>query len=130
MRAMLLVLGLAGCAAAVPAPQVAVQGRAGRIAAECRLLEAAHAATRARMGTAPPDILVGCPGHEALRDAMALTAQSAALRVANAAVLPPEVAAAGPQGARLYRRMISRGVPEPVAADVARGPLLAAAVRG
>ncbi len=133
MRIMLMVLMLSGCAAVAPLPErrsAPPQDRAARIAAECRLLEAAHAATRAEGLAAPPDILTGCPGHEHLRDTMPLRAQSAALRTANAARLPPAVAALGPQAARIYRRMITRGVPEPVAARVAQGPLLAAAAGG
>ncbi|MDP2086661.1 MAG: hypothetical protein Q8K20_15810 [Gemmobacter sp.] len=130
MRAGLLVLMLAGCAVPVVVPgRVTVrEDRAGQILAECKVLEAAHAATRARLGSAPPDILVGCPGHEGLRDGMSLAAQSAALRAANAAPLPPAVAASGVQGARIYRRMITRGVPETVAATVAQGPMWQAAV--
>ncbi|MFN3647533.1 MAG: hypothetical protein ACK4S2_13635 [Gemmobacter sp.] len=122
MRALGWVVVLAGCAAPVAVPPPGAGNREGRLAAECRLLEAAHAATAARLGQAPPDILVGCPGHEGRRDAMPLAAQSAALRVANAAALPPVVAAAGPAAARAYRRMISRGVPEDVAAGLAQGP--------
>ena len=130
MRAMALVLILAGCAVPVVVPgRVAVrEDRAGQILAECKVLEAAHAATRAQAGTAPPDILVGCPGHEGLRDAMPLAAQSAALRAANAAVLLVAVARGGPQAGRVYRRMISRGVPEAVAAQVAQGQMWQAAV--
>ena len=131
MRVMGLVLVLGGCAAAMPVPPSAPapSGREARVAAECRMLAQAHAETLRRGLAAPPDILVGCPGHEALRDAMPLAAQTAALRAANAAVLPPEVAASGVRGARIYRRMITRGVPEAVAGDVARGPLFAAAAK-
>ena len=128
MRAGLLVLGLAGCAApAVQAP-VAVPDRGARIAAECRVLEAAQAAMVAQGMAALPDVVAGCPGHSGARDTMPLAAQTAALRVANAAALPPAVQAAGPEGARAYRRMISRGVPEAVAAGVAQGPVWAAAL--
>lgn len=129
MRISVLILGLAGCATAVSAPAPHPQGRTARIAAECRLLEVAHAETLARGLDAPSDILVGCPGHETARDTMPLKAQSAALRRANAAVLPPDVVANGPQAARLYRRMISRGVPEAVAAAVSQGALLRDAAR-
>ncbi len=137
MRAWLLVVGLAGCAA--PAVQAPVPDRAARIAAECRVLEAAQAAMVAQGMGALPDVVAGCPGHPQARDTMPLAAQTAALtmplaaqtaalRVANAAALPPAVQAAGPQGARAYRRMISRGVPEAVAAGVAQGPVWAAAM--
>ena len=128
MRAWGLVVVLAGCAApAVQAP-VPVPDRAARIAVECRVLEAAQAAMVAQGMAALPDVVAGCPGHPMARDTMPLAAQSAALRVANAAALPPAVQAAGPEGARAYRRMISRGVPEAVAAGVAQGPVWAAAM--
>jgi hypothetical protein len=131
MRAMMAVLVLAGCAAA-PAMQapVPVQDRAGRIAAECRVLEAAQAAMVAQGLAALPDVVAGCPAHPGARDTLPLAAQSAALRVANAAALPPAVLAAGLEGARAFRRMISRGVPEAVAVSVAQGPVWAAAMDG
>ena len=126
LRPLILVAALAACSAPLPGTGPApVAG--GRLAAECRLLEAAHDRLQATGRPAPPDILVGCPGHEGLRDAMPLAAQSAALRRANAATLPAAVAAAAPLGPRVYRRMISRGVPESLAADLARGPVWRAA---
>jgi hypothetical protein len=69
VRAGVLVLMLAGCAVPVVVPgRVTVrEDRAGQILAECKVLEAAHAATLARAGNAPPDILVGCPGHETMK---------------------------------------------------------------
>lgn len=126
-------LGLAACGAPpqpLDAPHPPMADRASRIAAECKTLEAAYTLMQGRGQVAPPDILVGCPGHEALRDTMPLKAQSAALRQANAAVLPPAVQAAGPAGARAFRRMITRGVPVDIANEVSQGALFAAALRG
>lgn len=121
---------LSACAGAVSPPvgqplAPASATRAERIAVECRLLEEAHRQITAQGGAAVPDILVGCPGREALRDAMPLKAQSAALRRANAALLPAAVQAQGPEGARIYRRMITRGVPESLARSLAETPLFA-----
>ena len=129
MRMLAVVVVLAGCAVPVVVPgRVEVRtDRAGQILAECKMLEAAHARVRATTGAAPPDILVGCPGHEGLRDAMPLAAQTAALRAATAAQPPAPVQAAGPQGERVWRRMITRGVPVAVANEVAKGPMFRAA---
>jgi len=135
------VLVVAGCSGGVVAPPAAVSptvpgagavagagvGRDARIAAECRMLERAHSALIGARGTAPPDIVTGCPGHEGLRDAMPLAQQTRALRAANAAALPDEVRAGGRGAERIYRRMITRGVPEDLARDIARGPEFATA---
>lgn len=102
-------------------------GPAARVSAECRLLERAQEETRARGLRAWPDVLVGCPGHEALRNAMSLAQMSAATRAANAAPLPAGVARG--RSEMIYRRMITRGVPEPVARDLATSVDFAAAVR-
>lgn len=96
-------------------------GLEGRRLAECQVLELAYAETKARGLLAPQDILVGCPGREGFRDEMPLKAQSAALRAANQSQLPAEVARSGVQAGIAYRRMITRGVPEAVARDIARG---------
>lgn len=100
-----------------------------RIAAECRLLEVAQAETRARGLTTWPDVLAGCPGHPAARPAMSLAQMSAATRAANAAALPPAAGALGPRADLVFRRMITRGVPVPVAEGMTARPEFAAAVR-
>lgn len=127
----LATLAISGCAATtgpVTAPVMAVS-RSAAIAAECRMLEEAHALTLAAEGRAPADILTGCPGHENARDEMPLKAQSAALRRAGVAAIPPVVQALGVQGPRVYRRMITRGVPEAVAQQMAPRASFAAASR-
>ena len=126
-------LALAGCAmppggAVAPgAGPVARPPAEGRVAAECRLLERAQAETSARLLRVWPDVLVGCPGHEGLRDAMTLAQMSAATRAANAAQLPPGVARG--RAEMVYRRMITRGVPEAVARDMVASEEFAAAIR-
>lgn len=124
-----LVLLLAGCGAPAVAPAPAGGGGGGRIATECRLLEAAQAETRARGLTAWPDVLVGCPGHADLRPAMTLPQMTATTRTANAATLPPAVRAMGARAGLVYRRMITRGVPEAVAQAMVSAPEFAAAAR-
>lgn len=104
--------------------------RQDRIAAECAVLEAAYQTALEQGNAAPPDIVVGCPGRETLRDTMPLRAQSEALRRANAAVLPAGIAAIGPRAEVIYRRMITRGVPESVAAGMAGGRLFRVAAGG
>lgn len=128
MRAVVLLLSLAACAAAVT--ETAPPPPAGdRVAAECRLLEAAQAETRARGLRAWPDVLVGCPGHGILRDAMSRPEMSAATRAANAATLPEAARVLGPRADLVYRRMITRGVPESVARAMTARPEFALAVR-
>lgn len=114
--------------------QVAVDARpaealADRIQGECRLLEAAHAAMAARGENPQPDILVGCPGHEGLRDAMTTAQMSAATRRANAAIPPARVQAMGGRADMVYRRMITRGVSPLVASEMAETLEFAQAVR-
>ena len=132
MRSLLLLpLLLSACGAVVVVPGAPVSkpaaGRAERVLAECLMLERAHQTLQERRQPAPADILVGCPGHEGKRDEMPLKAQSEALRRANAAELPPNVRAQGASAARIYRRMITRGVPESLAREMAEGQLFAAA---
>ncbi|WP_333831331.1 hypothetical protein [Pararhodobacter sp.] len=125
--ALSLALFLTACALPGQAPLPATDALPDQIARECRLLERAHAAMEARGENPQPDILVGCPDHAGLRDAMSMPGMSAATRRANAAPLP-----AGVQGARadmVYRRMITRGVSLAVAAEMAATPEFAAAVR-
>lgn|GEM_PF-1445823 len=129
-----ILLLLAGCGAQVAGPGAAVApvsgvSRAQAIAAECRLLEEAHRRVASAQGRASADILTGCPGHETLRDEMPLKAQTAALRRANAAQIPPVVQGLGVEGPRIYRRMITRGVPEAVAQQLAASDLMAQAAR-
>jgi hypothetical protein len=129
MRALLpLPLLLAACATPVAMP-VPVPAPADRIAAECRMLEAAQTETAARGLRAWPDILVGCPGHEGTANAMTLAQASAATRAANAARPPEAVRAMGARADMVYRRMITRGVPVTVAEAMAATPEFAAAVR-
>lgn len=127
-----LAVMLAGCGAELagpPGPSVSGVGRAEAVAAECRLLEEASRRMTLSGARAPADILTGCPGHETVRDEMALKAQTAALRRANAAQIPVEVRALGVHGPRVYRRMITRGVPEVIAQQLAGSDLMAAAAR-
>lgn len=128
MRLLLALPLLAACAApaAVPPPAPAP---AARIAAECRLLEAASAETAARGLRAWPDVLVGCPGHEGLRDAMSLSQMTEATRAANAARLPDGARTFGPRADLVFRRMITRGVPLAVAEAMTARPEFAAAAR-
>lgn len=124
---MILALALSACALPGQAPPPVADTLSDQIARECRLLEHASAEMEARGENPQPDILVGCPGHEGLRDAMSMAEMSAATRRANAAQPPAEV-----QGARadmVYRRMITRGVSVAVAMEMARTPEFAAAIR-
>jgi hypothetical protein len=119
-----LPLVLAACATPVdvPAPM-------DRVAAECRLLEVAHAETEARGLRAWPDVLVGCPGHEGEQNAMTLAQASDATRAANAATAPQAVRALGARADVVFRRMITRGVPVAVAEAMVATPEFAAAAR-
>jgi len=123
MRALAVLPLLMACVA--PAPPGAPLP--DRIAAECRLLEAAQAETRARGLQTWPDVLAGCPGHPQARPAMDLPQMSAATRAANAARLPPGTA--GPRADLVFRRMITRGVPVVVAEAMTTRPEFAAAIR-
>lgn len=132
MRALALALLLAACSVPAVAPRpppAATPDLPARVNAECRLLEAAQAETRARGLTAWPDVLAGCPDHPEARPAMSLRQMSDATRTANRAVLPPGARALGPRADLVFRRMITRGVPEPVAAAMTARPEFAAAVR-
>ena len=125
--ALIAVLTLSACALPEQAPSPVSDALPDRIARECHLLERASATMAARGENPQPDILVGCPGHEGLRDAMSMAEMSAATRRANAARPPAAV-----QGARadmVYRRMITRGVSPAVATEMATTPEFAAAAR-
>ncbi len=129
MRALAIPLLLAACATAAPAPPPGPGPLAARIAAECRLLEAAQAETTARGLRAWPDVLTGCPGHAGAAPAMTMAQASDATRRANRATLPPAVAAAGARAETVYRRMITRGVPVEVAEAMTSSPEFAATLR-
>lgn len=104
---------LSGCGLSLPTSGPAQATRADRIAAECALLaNAAQAMSAPHAG-----LLEGCPGVEA-RDTRPLRVQTASLRAAAQAELPANVEA-GSHGEVVFRRMITRGVPVPVAADLA-----------
>jgi hypothetical protein len=134
MRALVLPILLAACGGAVdPAPApvpapVPATTPLDRIATECRLLEAAQAETRARGLTAWPDVLAGCPGHPAT-STVTLRQMSDATRAANAAALPAAARPLGPRADLIFRRMIARGVPQPVAEAMTVTPAFAAAAR-
>ncbi|HHX88763.1 MAG TPA: hypothetical protein GX700_03150 [Paracoccus sp.] len=118
---------LSACAAPGQVPVTPAEARQDRIARECRVLEMAHGEMATRGENPAPDILVGCPGHEALRDEMTMAQMSAATRRANAAVPPAQVGALGGRADMVYRRMITRGVSPAVAARMAGTPEFAAA---
>ena len=128
MRALMLLPLLAACAVAAPTPAPA-PAAPDRIASECRLLEAATAETQARGLMAWPDVLEGCPDHPEARAAMSRAQMSAATRAANAATLPAAARALGPRADLVFRRMITRGVPEAVAEAMVNRPEFAAATR-
>jgi len=109
-HALLFILFLAACAPLAPRPAALPD----RLGAECRLLAAA-AVDMARAGTpAHAGLTEGCPGASA-RDERPLAEQMASLREATAAPLPPGVAARTTADT-VFRRMITRGVPAPLAA--------------
>ncbi|MCC5972195.1 MAG: hypothetical protein JJU15_19840 [Pararhodobacter sp.] len=120
-------------ACALPGPMVtATPGPANlqdRITLECRMLERASTEISAGGQVPPSDILVGCPGHEDLRDTMSMAEMSAATRRANAARAPDGVRALGPRADQVFRRMITRGVPVAVAEAMTGTPEFTAAVR-
>jgi hypothetical protein len=111
---------LSACSLALPERQPMP---ADRLAAECRLLETAAE----RMQTPHDGLREGCPGVTD-RDMRPLAAQTASLRAANAAPLPPGVAA-GTRAETVFRRMITRGVPVDLATALAQGDSFAAAAR-
>lgn len=140
MRVLVLILALIGCGPGA-GPYMAMSGAnlaasatnpdlsaRGRIAAECQMLEAAQAETRARGLTAWPDVLAGCPGHPAT-GTMSLRQMSDATRAANAATLPAAARPLGPRADLIFRRMITRGVPVPVAQAMTATPNFANATR-
>ncbi|GAB4259090.1 MAG: hypothetical protein Kow0013_01500 [Pararhodobacter sp.] len=115
---------LLGAACTLTGPSTRAPSAEDRIAAECALL--AEAALR--MGPlAHPGLREGCPG-EAARDTRPLAVQTASLRAANQAALPAGVAP-GSRGAAVFRRMITRGVPVPLAETLAATPAFAEASR-
>lgn len=60
---------------------------------------------------------------------MTLRQMSDATRAANAATLPPAASALGPRADLIFRRMITRGVPVPVAEAMTTTPAFAAATQ-
>lgn len=111
-----LLLTLAACAPALPPVRPVALPAAERIAAECALL-----AEAARQMPGPhPGLSEGCPGTEA-RDTRPLSEQLASLRAANAAPLPPGIAPAS-RAETVFRRLITRGVPAPLAASLTNTP--------
>ena len=96
---------------------------AQRITAECALL----AEARRREPTLHPGVAEGCPGVSA-RDMRPLAEQTASLRAANAAALPEGVAV-GSRGEAVFRRMITRGVPAPLARTLSLDANFAEAAR-
>lgn len=115
---------LAACVTAAPRSAPAPSER---VAAECALLARAGAAMAAVGTSAHAGLREGCPGETAV-DSRPLARQTASLRAAGAAALPPGVPAGG-RAEAVFRRMITRGVPVPVAVRLTADPLFAAAVR-
>lgn len=121
LRPLALVLLLSACAALPPGAETPA---ADRRTAECALLSRASA----RMGgQAPPGLTEGCPGTTA-RDTRPLAQQTASVRAANAAALPPGLVA-GTRAEAVFRRMITHGVPPELAAALTADPAFAQAAR-
>lgn len=102
--------------------------QAGAIAAECKLLEAAHRSTAKAQGSAPTAILVGCPGHEGLVDDTTRKQDRQRFKAAMSTPVPEGAKAQGKMGKILFQRMIARGVPPEVAVSLAGGKAFTAAV--
>lgn len=112
LLALAAAMALAGCAPRAPAPLAPTD----RISAECALLaEAARLHPPLHAGA-----LEDCPGIAA-RDIRPLAEQMASLRAATAAALPAGVRA-GSRGETVFRRLITRGVPPGVAAELTTRP--------
>lgn len=130
IAALFLVPVLGACALSGPvatvSPATTLQDR---IVRECRLLERASVEISARGQVSPSDILVGCPGHEAVRESMSMAEMSAATRRANTASAPQGLRVMGPRADEVFRRMITRGVPVDIAEALTDSPEFAAALR-
>jgi len=122
----LLPLVLAACVSAAPAVPPPPTGPA-RIAAECALLAQAASMMAAAGSPAHDGLSEGCPGTEA-RDTRPLSRQTASLREAGQAALPPAVTP-GTRAEAVFRRMITRGVPVSLAIRLTEDPLFAEAAR-
>ena len=115
---------LAACSLAPPSRAPAPQDR---IAAECALLAQAATQMAAAGQPAHDGLREGCPGVTA-RDTRPLAQQTASTRTAVAAPLPATVAA-GSRAEIVFRRMITRGVPVPVASALTASDAFARASR-
>ncbi|MCB1395700.1 MAG: hypothetical protein KDJ98_06915 [Rhodobacteraceae bacterium] len=98
-----------------------------RIVAECQLLDLAAERMTAHEIAVQEGLHEGCPGVTA-RDTRPLADQTAALRIASGAGLPPGVPAGG-RAEVVFRRMITRGVPVEIAYSLAQTPVFRDAVR-
>ncbi|MCB1388726.1 MAG: hypothetical protein H6898_17230 [Rhodobacter sp.] len=127
MRAIVLLLLLLAACTSRPVGSASVPSSLDRIAAECALLARAAEDMAATGAPADPGLREGCPGETA-RDARPLSRQTASLRAATGAALPPSVAA-GTRAEAVFRRMLTRGVPVSVALRLVDDPAFAAAVR-
>lgn len=98
-----------------------------RVAAECRLYDIAAQEMTTLEIAVPAGLREGCPG-ETVRDTRPLAEQTAALRIASGAGLPPGVPA-GDRAEVVFRRMITRGVPVEIAYLLAQEPAFREAAR-
>lgn len=125
---LLLPLALGACVSSAP-PQTAEPAVSpeSRLVAECALLARAAEMMAAAGTPAQGALTEGCPGDTS-RDTRPLARQTASLREAGAAPLPPGVIA-GTRAEAVFRRMITRGVPPSLALHLTSDPLYAEAVR-
>ena len=110
-------------------PEIAAQATVSpAVQAECAMLAKAYEQAKAQSAIDEPAIVEGCPGFERLRVNSDNFAEAGRFARAASASLPLDAAASGPVALRLYRRMISRGVPAIVAEDISRTATFADAV--
>lgn len=122
-----IVVALSACTPTPPTTSGSTSAVSAAVATECALLERAYAATQASGQAALPDILVGCPGREGLRDSMGRFESASAFTRAGSAPVPA-AAASSSVATGIFQRMIARGVPVDVATAMTSTAEIAAAV--
>ncbi len=127
MRILLLApLFLAACVASTPQP-APEPSPAERLVAECALLTRAVDMMAAAGTPAAPGLREGCPDERGI-DSRPLIRQTASLREAQSAALPPGLQP-GTRAETVFRRMITRGVPVSLAIHLTSDPIFAEAAR-